>query len=185
MRIKTLYKEIDRIYQLFLSPKTSDRREALVRLANLRGKLKAKVEEREKPKGGNGKQIQGLLGWYLKVWNNNPPEYLKHSPRVANSAIAKNLKELLEIYGGNEEVLKEEYLEFKEADPKRLKWEQKRLLWDRGIFNFRKVLSRWKQLKEVETTKTRRWGAYDREIQKEDFEMELEKLLEGFDAGED
>jgi|GEM_PF-1816562 len=186
MRIKTIYKEIDKIYSLFLSPKTSDRREALVRLANLREKLKAKVEEREKPQKGNGKQIQGLLSWYLKVWNNNPPEYLRHSPKVANGAIAKNLKELLEIYGGDENRLKEEYLEFKNADEKRLKWERRKLLWDRGIFNFRKVLSRWKQLKEEEITRTRRWGAYDREIQKEDFEAELEKLLRGFeDVSED
>jgi len=44
MRLKTIYKEIERIYQLFLSPKISDRKEALVRLANLREKLKAKVE---------------------------------------------------------------------------------------------------------------------------------------------
>jgi hypothetical protein len=180
MRIKTIYKEIDKIYSLFLSPKPSDRQEALVRLANLREKLKVKVEEKEKPKKGNGKQIQGLLSWYLRIWNGKPPEHLKHSPRVANSAIAKNLKELLEIYGGDENRLKEEYLEFKEADLKSLKWEQKKLLWDGGIFNFRKVLSRWKQLKEKEeTTKTRKWGAYDRETQKEDWEIELEKLLEG------
>jgi hypothetical protein len=49
------------------------------------------VEEKGKPKSGNGKQIQGLLNWYLRVWNGKPPEHLKHSPRVANSAIAKNL----------------------------------------------------------------------------------------------
>jgi hypothetical protein len=183
MRIKTIYKEIDKIYSLFLSPKTSDRREALVRLSNLREKLKAKVEEKE-VKPSKGKQIQGLLGWYLRVWNGKPPEYLRHSPKVANGAIAKNLKELLEIYEGDENRLKEEYLEFKEADPKRLKWEQKRLLWDRGVFNFRNVLSRWKQLKEEEAKTTRRWGAYDRETQKEELELELEKLLEGFDAGE-
>ncbi len=178
MRLKTIYKEIDKIYFLFLSPKTSDRREALVRLANLREKLKAKVEEREKPKSGNGKQIQGLLSWYLRVWDGKPPEYLKHEKATANRAIAKNLKELLGIYGGDEEALKRDYLEFKEADPKRLKWEQKRLLWDRGIFNFRKVLSRWKQLKEEELKRARKWGAYDRETQKEEWEIELEKLLE-------
>jgi len=177
MRIKTIYKEIDRIYQLFLSPATSDRREALVRLANLREKLKAKVEE----KGGKtskGKQIQGLLSWYLRVWNNNPPEYLRHSKKVANSAIAKNLKELLEVFEGNEEKFKEEYLEFKTANEKRLKWEQRRLLWDRGIFNFRKVLPKWKQLKEEKISKSRKWGAYDKEEPKEEWEMELEKLLE-------
>jgi len=178
MRIKTIYKEIDRIYQLFLSPATSDRREALVRLANLREKLRQKVEE----KGGKtskGKQIQGLLSWYLRVWNNNPPEYLRMAKKTANSAIAKNLKELLEVFEGNEEKLKEEYLEFKTADEKRLKWEQRRLLWDRGIFNFRKVLARWKQLKEEEVKTTRKWGAYDKEgPQKEEWEMELEKLLE-------
>ena len=161
MRIKTIYKEIDKIYSLFLSPKTSDRKEALVRLANLREKLRQKVEEKEKPKNGNGKQIQGLLGWYLRVWDGNPPEYLKHEKATANRAIAKNLKELLGIYGGNEEALKRDYLEFKNADQKRLRWEQKRLLWDRGIFNFRKVLSRWKQLKEEEQKRTSKWGAYD------------------------
>ena len=71
-------------------------------------------------------------------------------------------------------------MEFKNLQKDRVKWELKRLWWDGGIFNFRKVLSRWKQLKEEETTKTRRWGAYDRETQKEDFEAELEKLLEEF-----
>ena len=181
MRLKTIYKEIDKIYSLFLSPATSDRREALVRLANLRERLKAKVEE----KGGKtskGKQIQGLLSWYLKVWNGNPPEYLKHSKKVANGAIAKNLKELLEIYGGDENRLKEEYLEFKNLNKDRVKWDLKRLWWDGGIFNFRRVLSRWKQLKEEEVSKSRKWGAFDKEEpQKEEWEMELEKLLAGGD----
>jgi len=175
MRLKTIYKEIDKIYSLFLSPKTSDRREALVRLANLREKLKAKVEEKE-TKPSNGKQIQGLLSWYLKIWNGNPPEYLKHEKATANRAIAKNLKELLGIYEGNEEALKRDYLEFKNADPKRLRWEQKRLLWDRGIFNFRRVLSRWKQLREEERKKLPKWGAYDKS--EPDLE-EFEKLLLG------
>jgi len=76
-------------------------------------------------------------------------------------------------------------LEFKNLNRDKVKWELKRLWWDGGIFNFRKVLSRWKQLKEEELKTTRRWGAYDRELPKEDFEMELEKLLEGFDAGEE
>ena len=183
MRIKTIYKEIDRIYSLFLSPKSSDRKEALVRLANLREKLRQKVEEKETPKKGNGKQIQGLLSWYLKIWNNNPPEYLKHPKQVANKAIAKNLKELLEIYGGNENRLKEEYLEFKTADEKRLKWEQKRLLWDGGIFNFRKVLSRWKQLKE-EQKKTPKWGAYDSPNTTAEEEEDFVLLLEEGNVGE-
>ncbi len=157
-----------------------------MRLANLREKLKAKVEEREKPQKGNGKQIQGLLGWYLRVWDNNPPEYLKHEKATANRAIAKNLKELLGIYEGDEKALKRDYLEFKDLNKDRVKWELKRLWWDGGIFNFRKVLSRWKQLKEEKTTRTRKWGAYDRELPKEDFEMELEKLLRGFeDVSED
>jgi len=175
MRLKTIYKEIERIYQLFLSPKISDRKEALVRLANLREKLKAKVEEKE-TKPSKGKQIQGLLSWYLRIWNNNPPEYLKHPKQVANRAIAKNLKELLEIYADDESRLKEEYLEFKNADQKRLRWEQKRLLWDRGIFNFRRVLSRWKQLKEEGQKRTSKWGAYDKS--EPDLE-EFEKLLLG------
>jgi len=183
MRIKTIYKEIDKIYSLFLSPKTSDRKEALVRLANLREKLRQKVEEKEKPKNGNGKQIQGLLGWYLRVWNGNPPEYLKHPKQVANRAIAKNLKELLEIYGGNENRLKEEYLEFKTADEKRLKWEQRKLLWDRGIFNFRRVLSRWKQLREEEQKRTSKWGAYDSSTAEEELEEFLLLLEEEKDAG--
>jgi len=170
MRLKTIYKELDKIYSLFLSPKTSDRKEALVRLANLREKLKAKIEEKEKPKKGNGKQIQELLGWYLRVWDGNPPEYLKHEKATANRAIAKNLKELLEIYENDENRLKEDYLEFKNLNRERVKWELKRLWWDGGIFNFRKVLSRWKQLKEEERKKTSKWGAYDNSTAEEDLE---------------
>ena len=175
MRIKTIYKEIDKIYSLFLSPKTSDRKEALVRLANLREKLRQKVEEKDAPKKGNGKQIQGLLGWYLRVWNGNPPEYLKHEKATANRAIAKNLKELLGIYEENEEALKRDYLEFKNLQKDRVKWELKRLWWDGGIFNFRKVLSRWKQLKE-EQKRTPKWGAYDSSnTEEEDFIFLLEE----------
>ena len=177
MRLKTIYKEIDRIYQLFLSPKTSDRKEALVRLANLREKLRQKVEEKE-TKPSKGKKIQGLLSWYLRVWNNNPPEYLKHPKQVANRAIAKNLKELLEIYGGNENRLKEEYLEFKNLQKDRVKWELKKLWWDGGIFNFRKVLSRWKQLKE-EQKRTPKWGAYDSSTTAEEEEEFVFLLEEG------
>jgi len=185
MRIKTIYKEIDRIYQLFLSPATSDRREALVRLANLREKLRQKVEEKE-VKPSKGKQVQGLLSWYLRVWNNNPPEYLRMAKKTANSAIAKNLKELLEVFEGNEEKLKEEYLEFKTADEKRLKWEQRRLLWDKGIFNFRKVLPKWKQLKEEEVSKARNWGAYDKDSipEEELLPKDLEALLLSEDSDE-
>ena len=87
MRLKTIYKEIDRIYQLFLSPKVSDRREALVKLANLREKLRQKVEEKT-VKPSKGKQVQGLLSWYLRVWDGNPPEYLRMAKKTANSAIA-------------------------------------------------------------------------------------------------
>ena len=182
MRIKTIYKEIDRIYSLFLSPKTSDRKEALVRLANLREKLKVKVEEKETPKKGNGKQIQGLLGWYLRVWNGNPPEYLKHEKATANRAIAKNLKELLGIYEGNEEALKRDYLEFKNLNRERVKWEFKKLWWDGGIFNFRKVLSRWKHLKE-EQKSTPKWGAYDSSTTAEEEEDFVLLLEEEKDAG--
>ena len=182
MRIKTIYKELDKIYSLFLSPKSSDRKEALVRLANLREKLRQKVEEKE-TKTSKGKQIQGLLSWYLRVWNGNPPEYLKHEKATANRAIAKNLKELLGIYEGNEEALKRDYLEFKNLNRERVKWELKKLWWDGGIFNFRKVLSRWKQLKEEGQKRTPKWGAYDSSTAEEERE-EFLLLLEGErDAG--
>ena len=184
MRIKTIYKEIDKIYSLFLSSRPSDRKEALVRLANLREKLKAKIEEKES-KPSKGKRIQGLLGWYLRVWNGNPPEYLKHEKATANRAIAKNLKELLGIYEGNEEALKRDYLEFKKFQKDRVKWELKRLWWDGGIFNFRKVLSRWKQLKEEGQKRTPNWGAYDsvNSTAEEELEEFLLLLEEERDAG--
>ena len=111
-------------------------------LTDTEERLKEEIEKKKNKQ--KEPQVRELLIWYERLWNGTPPEALKFTEY--RKVIGKHLKDLIRIYRNNNldvEDLKAEYEAFKEADPKLVGW-KKRLLGDRGIVQFRFVLSRWK-----------------------------------------
>jgi len=153
MRLQTV---IRRLEEILREPSPQSAREKLKALLI---QLKAQAEEEEKKKD-YGKALQHLLGWYLELWEERPPEslrFMKHK-----EIIAKHFKELLEIYtrnGESVEDLKNDYLSFKEQTKK----------GDKGILHFRNALRFIKQKKEWSSEDYRRgkeeytklWGEDD------------------------
>lgn len=92
--------------------------------------------------GTDGKELQHLMGWYLQLWNNKPPEMFKFSTKY-KSIIAKHLKELIHIYKRNNEdaqQLKRDYESFRKS----------RKDWN-GLLNFRN------QLPNIKNKQSREW----------------------------
>jgi len=96
--------------------------------------LKARLEEeieKEEQRGDYGKELQHLMGWYLNLWNQKPPEMFKYSVEY-RAIIGKHLKDLIQIYlRNNEDIeqLKKDYENFKKS---RKEWN--------GILQFRNYL---------------------------------------------
>jgi hypothetical protein len=153
MRLQTV---IRRLEEILREPSPQSAREKLKALLI---QLKAQAEEEEKKKD-YGKALQHLLGWYLELWEERPPESLRFMKY--KEIIAKHFKELLEIYtrnGESVEDLKNDYLSFKEQTKK----------GDKGILHFRNALRFIKQKKEWSSEDYRRgkeeytklWGEDD------------------------
>jgi hypothetical protein len=153
MRLQTV---IRRLEEILREPSPQGAREKLKALLI---QLKAQAEEEEKKKD-YGKALQHLLGWYLELWEERPPESLRFMKY--KEIIAKHFKELLEIYtrnGESVEDLKSDYLSFKEQTKK----------GDKGILHFRNALRFIKQKKEWSSEDYRRgkeeytklWGEDD------------------------
>jgi hypothetical protein len=112
-----------------------DIREAFKVLMELKARLEMGMKEDEEARG-EGKKLQHLMGWYLSIWNNQPPESFRFTDY--KYIIGKHLKELLEIYernGEDIEALKRDYEAFKNS----------RKDWN-GILQFRQNLPNLKRV---------------------------------------
>jgi len=134
MRLRTILKEIDKILTLWQGDIES-KEKALLELAKLRNRIYVKVREEEEKKG-HGNKLRHLMGWYLSLWDNKPPERLRFMN--PEKIIGKHLKELIAIYeqnGEDVEALKRDYERFKQT------WKT----GDKGIMHFRSALPQIKQ----------------------------------------
>ncbi len=127
MNNKQLLRKIEKAISFLLAEK---KRDALYVLLEIDAKLKEEMEKEESKKE-NGKELQHLMGWYLQLWDEKPPEMFKFSTEY-KAIIARHLKELIHIYKRNNEdveQLKKDYKSFKEQ----------RKDWN-GLLNFRNQL---------------------------------------------
>jgi hypothetical protein len=132
-------RKIERVLELIMQ---KDIRGALRTLLELKARLEAEIREEEEKKE-NGKKLQHLMGWYLRLWNNRPPESFRFTDY--KYIIGKHLKELLLIYernGEDIEALKRDYEVFKNS----------RKDWN-GILQFRQ------QLPNLKNTKGNEWSS--------------------------
>ena len=133
MTERQILKRLDRILELLMQ---KDIRGAFKVLMELKVRLEAEIREEEEDKE-EGKKLQHLMGWYLKLWDNRPPESLRFVDY--KSIIGKHLRELAEIYernGESIEDLKRDYETFKNS----------RKDWN-GILQFRRELPNLKNAK--------------------------------------
>ncbi len=109
--------------------------------------LQVYLEEKQKDKV----DIRHLMGWYLQLWNNEPPEKLMSVKYQA--IIGKHLKELVKIYQQNGETtdqLKSDYENFKKTQKKGAK----------GITQFRALLP---AIKKAQNQKAKKWTSPENE----------------------
>jgi hypothetical protein len=141
MTEKQIIKKIDRALELFTK---RDFRGALKVLMELKTRLEMEMKEEEEDKE-EGKKLQHLMGWYLRLWDNRPPEALRFVDY--KHIIGKHLRELAEIYernGESVEDLKRDYEAFKNS----------RRDWN-GILQFRQ------QLPNLKNAKGNEWSSPD------------------------
>jgi hypothetical protein len=138
MTDRQILKKVERALELIMQ---KDIRGALMVLMELKTRLEMEMKEEEKE---DGKKLQHLMGWYLRVWDNRPPESFRFTD--FKYIIGKHLKELAEIYernGEDIESLKRDYEAFR----------QSRKDWN-GILQFRQNLPNIKKAKGSEWSST-------------------------------
>jgi hypothetical protein len=136
MTERQILKKIEKSLELIVQ---KDIRGALKILMELKVRLEAEIREEEEGKE-EGKKLQHLMGWYLSIWNNQPPESFRFTDY--KYIIGKHLRELLRIYernGESIEDLKRDYETFKNS---RKDWS--------GILQFRQQLPNLKSAKGTE-----------------------------------
>jgi len=136
-------------------------KEAKKKLDELIKGLEVYIEEKKKDKV----DIRHLMGWYLQLWNNEPPEKLMSVKYQA--VIGKHLKELVKIYQQNNESieqLKADYEKFKETQKKGSK----------GITQFRALLPAIKQAKN----QTKQWTSPENERGDDFYKKAVEKHID-------
>jgi len=136
MTEKQILKKVEKVIELLMQKNI---REAFKVLVELKARLEMEIKEEEEGKE-EGKLVRHLMGWYLKLWDNRPPEALRFIDY--KSIIGKHLKELAEIYrrsGESIEDLKRDYEAFKNS----------RRDWN-GILQFRQQLPNLKNTKGTE-----------------------------------
>jgi len=164
MTERQILKKIDRVLELLMR---REMKEAFKVLMELKARLEAEIREEEEDKE-EGKKVQHLMGWYLKTWDNRPPESFRFTDY--KYIIGKHLKELLLIYeknGEDIESLKKDYEVFKKS----------RKDWN-GILQFRQNLPNLKRTngKEWSSTDNQRgkdyylqgWGDEEKPFSSED-----------------
>ena len=153
MRLETILK---RLYEIKDAP---DGNKAYQRLEKLIQTLEYKVQEEKERKEKYGKAIQHLVGWYLNLWNNTPPE--SYGRTNYKAVIGKIFRELLIIYENNNlkiEDLKKDYEKFKEGTGI-----QNFLLGDKSISRFKQVLPQLKQLEKKNKKTRKKWTSPENE----------------------
>jgi hypothetical protein len=141
MTERQILKKIEKAIELLMQKNI---REAVKVLMELKTRLEMEMKEKETEKE-DGKKLQHLMGWYLSIWNNQPPESYRFTDY--KYIIGKHLRELIEIYernGENIENLKRDYEAFK----------QSRQQWN-GILQFRQ------QLPNIKNAKGSEWSSPD------------------------
>ena len=141
MMHKQILKKIDKVLVLLMQ---KDVREAVKVLMELKVRLEAEIREKEEDKE-LGKKVQHLMGWYLKLWNNQPPESYRFTDY--KYIIGKHLKELLEIYERNGEGIEELKRDYEAFRNSRKDWN--------GILQFRQ------QLPNLKNAKGNEWSSPD------------------------
>jgi hypothetical protein len=116
MQTKTLLKRLKEIHDMLA-------RGEFVRARKKMGELLEQVNyqlQKENEKEVDGKLLQHLMGWYLKLWENKPPEFYRY-PKRHTDIIGRELKYLINLYqslGKNIDELKAEYESFKKGTTK-------------------------------------------------------------------
>jgi len=164
MTEKQILKKIDKALELLMQ---GDIKEAFKVLMEIKVRLETEIREEEEDKE-EGKKLQHLMGWYLSIWNNQPPESFRFTDY--KYIIGKHLRELAEIYernGENIEDLKRDYEAFKNS----------RKDWN-GILQFRQNLPNLKRANGKEWSSTdnqrgkdyylRGWGDEEKPFNSED-----------------
>ena len=132
MREKQVLKKVERALEQL---RKGNLKETVNTLLELKHRLREEIESKSSKKDYSDK-LRHLMGWYLRLWNDKPPETLRFMQ--PHAIIAKHLKELIAIYEQNEEdieTLKRDYENFKNT------WKS----GDRGIMHFRSALPQLKQ----------------------------------------
>jgi hypothetical protein len=141
MTERQILRRIERVLQMLTQKNV---REAFKELMELRTRLEMEIKEEEEEKEG-GKKLQHLMGWYLRLWENRPPESFRFT--AFKYIIGKHLRELAGIYernGEGIEDLKRDYEAFKNS----------RKDWN-GILQFRQ------QLPNLKNAKGNEWSSPD------------------------
>ncbi len=141
MTEKQVLKKIEKALELLMQKNI---RETFRILLELKARLEAEIKEEEEGKE-EGKKVQNLMGWYLRLWDNRPPESLRFVD--FKSIIAKHFKELMEIYkrnGEDIEALKRDYEAFRTT----------RQQWN-GILQFRR------ELPNIKNARGNEWSSLD------------------------
>lgn len=127
MNNKQILKKVEKALKSLADGKVQD---TISTLFELKVRLKEEIEKEESRKE-DGKELQHLLGWYLQLWDEKPPEMFKFATEY-KAIIAKHLRELIQIYKRNNEdieQLKKDYENFKKSKKE----------WN-GLLNFRNQL---------------------------------------------
>jgi len=113
MNNRQILKKLEKFDELFKDKRFKD---ALDVIHELRARLEEEIEKEEQ-RSDYGKELQHLMGWYLNLWNQKPPEMFKYSVEY-RAIIGKHLKDLIQIYiRNNEDIeqLKKDYENFKKS----------------------------------------------------------------------
>jgi hypothetical protein len=127
MNNKQMLKKVEKALKSLVDGKIQD---TVNILFEIRTRLKEEIEKEESRKE-DGREIQHLIGWYLQLWDEKPPEMFRFATEY-KAIIAKHLRELIHIYKRNNESieqLKKDYENFKKS----------RKDWN-GLLNFRNQL---------------------------------------------
>lgn len=113
MRYKTIMKRLEKIHHELSNGQMKKAAKSLFELIQEINYYAGKEEEKEV----DGKVLQHLFGWYLKLWDEKPPEFFRY-PAKWKDVVGKELKALIKLYEFLEkeiEHLKTDYEEFKKS----------------------------------------------------------------------
>jgi hypothetical protein len=127
MNNKQILKKVEKALKSLADGKVQD---TISTLFELKVRLKEEIEKEESRKE-DGKELQHLMGWYLQLWNEKPPEMFKFSTEY-KAIIAKHLKELIHIYKRNNEDIEQLKRDYESFKKQRKEWN--------GLLNFRNQL---------------------------------------------